>query len=514
MPKDSSDETCINTIRFLAVDAVEKANSGHPGMPMGDAAMAYVLWTDYLRHNPKDPYWPGRDRFVLSAGHGSMLLYSLLHLTGHDLSLEDLKNFRQWGSPTPGHPEYDLKRGIEMTTGPLGQGFATGVGMAMAQKFLADRFNKPGYPLLDYNIYAITSDGDLMEGVSNEAASLAGHLKLGSLVYLYSDNKITIEGETDLSFTEDVAKRFEALGWHARKVDGHDTKEVARAIEAAKGERERPSLIMARTHIGFGSPNKQDTAGAHGAPLGKDEIKLAKEKLGWPESPAFHIPEEALKRFRGAIEKGETLKREWEGLLNGYAKDHPKLAAELQAMGREGGEKAEEDDWLKAVPSFSPEDGPVATRSASGKVLNAIAPKMPLLVGGSADLAPSNNTELKGMDFFTGEAPGRNVHYGVREHAMGSVMNGMALSGLKPFGGTFLVFSDYMRPAIRLAALMGLPVVYVFTHDSIGLGEDGPTHQPVEHLAALRAIPGLTVIRPADARETAEAWETALGRSE
>ncbi len=501
------DELCINTLRFLAVDAVEKAKSGHPGMPMGDAAMAYVLWTRFLRHNPRNPQWPGRDRFVLSAGHGSMLLYALLHLTGYDLSLEDLKNFRQWGSHTPGHPEYDPKRGVETTTGPLGQGFANGVGMAIAQRYLADRYNRPGYNLFDYRVYAITSDGDMMEGISNEAASIAGHLGLGNIIYLYSDNRITIEGSTDLSFTEDVAERFEALGWHVQKVGGNDLDGVADAIQDAINETERPSLIVARTFIGFGSPNKQDTPDIHGAPLGAEEVRETKKKLGWPLEPAFYIPEEALKRFRCAVEDGRVLEDEWNEVYEKYSEEYPKLAAELKDL-LEG---RIDEGWAEDLPSFRPEDGPMATRSASGKVLNAVAPKLPFLVGGSADLAPSNNTYLKGMGDFLRSGVGRNLHFGVREHAMGGIMNGMALGGMiVPFGGTFLVFSDYMRPAIRLAALSGLHVVYVFTHDSIGLGEDGPTHQPIEHLASLRAIPNLLVIRPADAAETVEAWKAAL----
>lgn len=501
------DELSINTIRFLAVDGVEAANSGHPGMPMGDAPMAYVLWTKFLRHNPKDPLWPGRDRFILSAGHGSMLLYSLLHLTGYDLPLDELKNFRQWGSHTPGHPEHDTKRGIETTTGPLGQGFANGVGMAMAQKYLSDRYNKPGFPLFDYDIYAIASDGDLMEGVSNEAASIAGHLGLGNIIYLYSDNKITIEGSTDIAFTEDVGKRFEALGWHVQKVGGNDIDAIERAIASAKEDRTRPSLIMARTIIGFGSPGKQDTHEVHGAPLGKDEVKATKEALGWPLEPHFFIPEEALEAFRRAAPKGEAIEKEWLSMLAKYEKEFPGLGQEVRDIiaGRRP------SDWVKDVPVFTEKDGAMATRSASGKVLNAIAKSTPFLIGGSADLAPSTNTILKGMGDFEPGSVGRNLHFGVREHAMGALLNGMALSGgIVPYGATFLIFSDYMKPPIRLAALMGLQVVYVFTHDSIGLGEDGPTHQPIEQLAALRSIPNLTVIRPADANEVAEAWKTAL----
>ncbi len=503
------DELCINTLRFLSVDAVEAANSGHPGMPMGDAPMAYALWTRFLRFDPKDPKWFGRDRFILSAGHGSMLLYSLLHLTGFDMPLDQLKKFRQWDSHTPGHPEYDIERGIETTTGPLGQGFATGVGMAMAQRYLASLYNRPGYPLFDYNIYAVTSDGDMMEGVSNEAASIAGHLKLGSIVYLYSDNRITIEGSTDLSFTEDVGKRFEAMNWHVQAIDGNNLPAISRAIEAAQAERTRPSLIIARTNIGYGSPAKQDTAEAHGAPLGKDEVRRAKETLGWPLSPEFHIPQEAAEEFRKAASNGALLKKGWDALLKDYQQEHPEAAKGLaDAMA------GKLEDCEGVLPAFSPSDAPSATRSASGKVLNAIAKKMAHLVGGSADLGPSNNTTLNGFDYFTASGSGRNIHFGVREHAMAAIMNGMAQSNvIRPFGGTFLVFSDYMRPAIRLAALMKLNVVYVFTHDSIGLGEDGPTHQPIEHIASLRAIPNLTVIRPADAVETAEAWRYALSRT-
>lgn len=505
---DGLDELSINTIRFLAVDAVEAANSGHPGMPMGDAPMAYVLWKRFLRHNPGNPKWPGRDRFILSAGHGSMLLYSLLHLTGYGLSLEELKRFRQWGSHTPGHPEYHPEIGIETTTGPLGQGFANGVGMAMAQKYLSTRYDKPGYSLFDYNIYAICSDGDLMEGVAEEAASIAGHLGLGNIVYLYSDNKITIEGSTDLAFTEDVAKRFESLKWHVQKVGGNDLDGIARALKAARDETARPSIIIARTNIGFGSPGKQDTSEVHGAPLGGDEVKATKEKLGWPLEPAFFIPDEVLKGFRKAASAGEALEGQWMAQFDKYSKEYPELAGEIQGM-MEG---RLPDKW--AVPAFEPKDGPIATRSASGKVLNAISKDTPFLIGGSADLAPSTNTLMKGMgDFIPGKA-GRNLHFGVREHAMGSIMNGIALSGLVPYGATFLIFSDYMKPPIRLAALMGIHTVYVFTHDSIGLGEDGPTHQPIEQLLSLRAVPNLAVIRPADANETAVAWKTALKRTD
>nr|MBC7245131.1 transketolase [Chloroflexota bacterium] len=502
------DQLCINTIRTLSMDAVEKAKSGHPGMPMGAAAMAYVLWTRFLKHNPADPTWPDRDRFVLSAGHGCMLLYSLLHLTGYDLPLDELKQFRQWGSRTPGHSEYGRTPGVETTTGPLGQGFATGVGMAIAERMLAAHFNRPGHTIVGHYTYAIVSDGDLMEGVASEAASLAGHLRLGKLIYLYDDNKITIEGSTDLAFTENVARRFEAYGWHVQRVDGNDVNALEAALRAAQAELERPSLIIARTHIAYGSPNKQDTAEAHGAPLGEEEIRLTKKALGWPTDEPFYIPEAALAHFRRALETGSAAQAAWQARFAAYENAYPELAAEWRRVMR--GELPE--GWERHLPNFDPSTGPVATREASGKVLNALAPHIPELVGGSADLAPSNLTYLAGMgNFQAANRGGRNLHFGVREHAMGAILSGMALhGGLRPYGGTFLVFSDYMRPAIRLAALMELPVIYVFTHDSIGLGEDGPTHQPVEHLASLRAMPHLTVIRPADATETVVAWKVAL----
>jgi len=503
------DQLCVNTIRMLAVDAVEQAKSGHPGMPMGAAPMAYILWTRFLRHHPMTPQWPNRDRFVLSAGHGSMLLYSLLHLTGYDLPLDELKRFRQWGSRTPGHPEYRLTPGVETTTGPLGQGFANGVGMAIAEAFLAERFNRPGHTIVDHYTYAIVSDGDLMEGVASEAASLAGHLQLGKLIYLYDDNGISIDGPTDLAFTERVGQRFEAYGWHVQEVDdGNDLPAIEAAIKAAQAERVRPSLIMVRTHIAYGSPGKQDTAEAHGAPLGPEEVKRTKEFLGWPQEPPFYIPDEALAVFRQAIERGRAWEAEWQAGFAAYAKEFPELAEEWQrAMRRDL-----PPGWQAHLPTFTPKDGAMATRVASGRVLNAVAPVLPTLIGGSADLTPSNNTYLRGAgEFDAKNRTGRNLHFGVREHAMGSILNGMALhGGVIPYGGTFLIFSDYMRPAIRLAALSELPVIYVFTHDSVGLGEDGPTHQPIEHLAALRAIPHLTVIRPADANETAVAWRVAL----
>ncbi len=490
------------------MDAVQKANSGHPGLPMGAADMAYVLWTRFLEHNPRNPRWPNRDRFILSAGHGCMLLYSLLHLTGYDLSLDEIKQFRQWGSKTPGHPEHLLVEGIETTTGPLGQGFGNGVGMAIAQKYLAAHFNRPGHELVDYKIYAIVSDGDLMEGVASEAASLAGHLGLDNLIYLYDNNHISIEGSTDLAFTEDRGKRFEAYGWFVQDLpDGHDRAAVERALEAARAEKARPSLIVARTHIAYGSPNKQDTAAAHGAPLGEDEVNLTKQKFGWPLEPKFYIPEESLAHFRKAIERGEQEEAKWNKRLANYRRAFPELAAEWDRY--VGGELPE--GWTSKIPSFKPSDGPLATRQASGKVLNAISPALPTLIGGSADLAPSTDTLIKGEgDFKKGNYGARNLRFGVREHAMGAIVNGMALSGLIPYGATFLIFSDYCRPTIRLAALMEAHSIFVFTHESIFLGEDGPTHQPIEHIPALRAIPNITLIRPADANETAVAWRVAI----
>ncbi|HSB30528.1 MAG TPA: transketolase [Candidatus Sulfobium mesophilum] len=507
MNKINIDALSINTVRMLSADAVQKANSGHPGMPMGDAPMAYVLWSKFLSHNPKNPFWYNRDRFVLSAGHGSALLYSLLHLTGYDLSLDDIKNFRQWESKTPGHPEYAPEYGIETTTGPLGQGFATGVGMAMAEKYLSEMFNRPGFPVVDYHVYGIVSDGDLMEGVASEAASLAGHLKLGKVVYLYSDNKITIEGPTDITFTEDVAKRFAAYGWQVLRAGGNDIKQIEDAIKRAKKEKNKPSLIMVRTNIGFGSPNKQDTPDVHGSPLGEEELCLTKKNLCCPPNKKFCIPGAVAVHLRAAVKKGKIRESAWNSLIKRYAKKYPELAREW--LNITSGKLAE--GWEKLLPVFKPSDGAVATRSASGKVLNAIAGVLPQLIGGSADLAPSNNTYLKKYPDLGDARCGRNIHFGVREHAMGAALNGMALSGmLIPYGGTFFVFADYMKPAIRLSSLMRQHVIYVFTHDSIGLGEDGPTHQPVEHLTALRAMPHLSVIRPADANETAVAWKTAI----
>ena len=500
----------INTLRFLSADAVQQANSGHPGLPMGAAAMAYALWTRHLRHNPRNPHWPGRDRFILSGGHGSMLLYSLLHLTGYDLPLDQIKNFRQWDSITPGHPEYGLTPGVETTTGPLGQGFATGVGMAIAATHLAATFNLPGFELIDSYIYGIVTDGDLMEGVSSEAASLAGHLSLGRLIYLYDNNHISIDGSTDLAFTEDRAARFAAYNWHVQTLDdGNDVDAVDKAIQAAKAD-PRPSLILCRTTIGFGAPNKQGTAKAHGEPLGEEELRLAKENLGWPVEPKFYIPEDVLAHFREAIDCGRKLEDEWKEKFTAYQRLHPEQGRELKR--RLDGELPQ--GWDSDLPVFPADAKGLASRAVSGKTINALAGKLPELLGGSADLEPSNKTWIADSPAFTKDTPeGRNFHFGVREHAMGAEVNGMALfGGLIPYGGTFLIFSDYMKPAIRIAALSHIPSIYVFTHDSIGLGEDGPTHQPVEHLAALRAVPNVTVIRPADANETVEAWKVAIKR--
>ena len=505
----SLDQLCINTIRMLAVDAVEKAKSGHPGMPMGTAALAYVLWTRFLKHNPANPQWPNRDRFVLSAGHGSMLLYSLLHLTGYDLSLDELQHFRQWGSRTPGHPEYGMTPGVETTTGPLGQGFANGVGMAIAEAFLAAHFNQPGHSIVDHYTYAIVSDGDLMEGVASEAASLAGHLQLGKLIYLYDDNGISIDGSTDFTFTEQVGKRFDAYGWHVQEMsDGNDVTAIDSALKAAQAESMRPSLIIAHTHIAYGSPGKQDTAEAHGAPLGAEEVQ-AHQGVFRLAARAHVLPAlAALAHFRSAEERGRAWETEWQRRFESYATAHPELAAEWQRAQR----RELPLGWEAKLPNFTAEDGAMATRVASGRVLNAIAPTIPTLIGGSADLATSNNTLLRGAgEFSPHNRAGRNLYFGVREHGMGAILNGLAAhGGVIPYGATFLIFADYMRPAIRLAALSELPVIYIFTHDSLGLGEDGPTHQPIEHLAALRAIPQLTVIRPADANETTVAWRVAL----
>jgi len=526
---ETLDDLCINTIRILSADAVQAANSGHPGMPMGAAAMAYTLWTRFLKHNPADPIWFNRDRFVLSAGHGSMLLYSLLHLTGYDLPLDELKRFRQWGSKTPGHVERGQAVGVEVTTGPLGQGFGNGVGMAIAEAWFAATYNRPGHKIVDHYTYAICGDGDLMEGITHEAASLAGHLRLGKLIYLYDQNHISLAGSTGLCFTEDVAARFAAYGWHTRRVaDGNDTAEVASAIEEARNQVERPSLILAHTHIGYGSPKKQDTFGAHGSPLGEEELQATKKALGWPAPGVpimdkFYLPQPAVDHFREALGRGAKAQQAWRSQFDAYKKDFPAEAAELERI--VNGELPA--DWSADIPKWSPADKPMSTRVAGGAVLNALAKRIPNIVGGSADLNPSTETALKGLgDFqpseFAGPGTagavggiwsygGRNVAFGVREHAMGAVVNGMAAhGGLLPFSATFLVFSDYMKPSIRLGALSGLKAIYVFTHDSIAVGEDGPTHEPIEQLAGLRAIPGLTVIRPADATETAEAWAFAV----
>jgi transketolase len=498
------DRLCVDTIRTLSMDAVQAANSGHPGTPMALAPLGYVLWTRHLRHNPRDPGWVDRDRFILSAGHASMLLYSLLHLTGYDLTLDEIRDFRQWESRTPGHPEYGMTPGVETTTGPLGQGFANGVGMAMAQAHLAARVNRPGHEVVDHHVYAVCSDGDLMEGVASEAASLAGHLKLGKLVYFWDDNRITIEGHTDLAFTEQVEKRFDAYGWHTLRVeDGNDLDALDAAIRAAQAD-PRPSLVSVRTVIGYGSPNKAGSEKAHGEPLGEDEIVRTKEYLGWPSREPFHVPAEALEEMRRAVDRGARLQEAWEARRRDFAAAHPDAAAALD----DALALRLPDGWDAELPAFGKDDKPIATRAASGKALNAIAAKVPWLIGGSADLAGSNNTAIQGSpSFLAGSYEGRNLHFGVREHAMGSLMNGMALhGGVRPYGGTFLIFSDYMRPPVRLAALMEQPVIFVYTHDSVGLGEDGPTHQPIEQLPALRAIPGLVDLRPADAAETVEAW--------
>ena len=502
------DGLCVNTIRTLAMDAVQAANSGHPGAPMGLAAAAYVLWTRVLKHNPKNPDWVDRDRFVLSGGHASALLYSLLYLTGYKLSLKEIKNFRQWGSQTPGHPEYGHTSGVETTTGPLGQGFSNAVGMAMAERHLAAIFNRGRQKIVDHHTYVMCGDGDLMEGISSEAASLAGHLGLGRLICIYDDNKISIEGSTAIAFTENVAARFRAYHWQVIQVkDGNDLATIEKALKEARAETAKPTLIALRTHIAYGSPNKQDTHGAHGAPLGEDEIRLTKENLGWPTNKKFYVPVKARKAFGKCPVKGRKAETAWNKRLKAYAKKYPALAKNWETA--IAGILPQR--WDAGIPTFR--DGKaIATRAASGQVLNALAENLPTLIGGSADLAPSNNTIIKSsFDFQKNSYAGRNIRFGVREHAMGAVLSGMALhKGVRPYGGTFLVFADYCRPAIRLAALMKQPVIYVFTHDSVAVGEDGPTHQPVEHLAALRAIPGLTVIRPADATETAAAWRVAI----
>lgn len=506
---DELDRLSITTLRTLAMDAVQAANSGHPGLPMGAADMAYILWTRFLKHNPANSDWPDRDRFILSAGHGCMLLYGLLHLSGYDLPLDEIKRFRSWGSRAPGHPEYGCTPGVETTTGPLGQGFANGVGMALAEAHLAARFNRPGFPVVDHYTYAIVSDGDLMEGISHEAASLAGHLGLGKLIYLYDSNGISIDGPTALSFSEDVGARFKGYGWHVQTVDGHDLVAVEAALHAAKAETKRPSLIIGRTHIGYGSPNCQDTAKAHGSPLGDEELRLTKEGYGWPAEPTFHVPEEVRAHFEDYARDGAEQESAWREMLVEYGRVHSELDSCFRAA--LVGELPE--GWEAGLPEFSTEK-PLATRVASGKVIDCLAARIPTLIGGSADLTPSNNTLPQGEQSLSRDNyAGRYIRFGVREHGMGGILNGLSLhGGLFPYGGTFLVFSDYMRPSIRLAALMHQPVIFVFTHDSVGLGEDGPTHQPVEHLASLRAMPNLTVIRPADATETAEAWRVALSQ--
>lgn len=506
---ESVEQLGINTVRVLSADAVQKANSGHPGTPMGLAPIGHVLWTRFMNYNPKDPQWPNRDRFVLSCGHACMLQYSYLFLTGYDLTLDDIKNFRQLHSKTAGHPEYGLLDGIEVTTGPLGQGFANGVGMGIGQQYLAHRYNKPDFKLFDYSIYAICSDGDIMEGVASEAASLAGHLKLGHLIYLYDDNQITIEGDTSLAFNEDVTERFQGYGWHVQAVaDGNDIEAITAAIENAKKETNRPSLIKVRTHIGFGSPNKVDTAAAHGSPLGKDEVKLVKENFGFDPEKSFVVPDEVLNYYREKGNAGVKKEDDWNELYKKYKEKYPAEAAEYELF-RDG--KLPEG-WKDELPVFKPTEKGVATRKASGKMLNAIAAKLPMLIGGSADLSPSTDTTLNGFESFSSENhSGRNFHFGIREHSMGAVLNGMSLTkGIIPYGATFLIFSDYMRPPIRLAAIMKIKSIFIYTHDSIGLGEDGTTHQPVEQLIGLRSVPDLVVIRPADANETVQAWVTML----
>jgi transketolase len=504
---DDTDRLIATTLRMLAADATQQARSGHPGLPLGAADIATVLWTRVLRYNPADPAWPNRDRFVLSAGHGSALLYGLLHLFGYPMPLDELTRFRQWGSLTPGHPEHDPSRGIETTTGPLGQGLGNAVGMALAAQWLAVRFNKPEYPLVDHFVYVLASDGDLMEGVSHEVASLAGHLGLGRLIVLYDDNRITIDGPTDLALSDDALARFAAYHWHAQQVDGHDMAAVDAAIRAAQADTEHPSIIACRTHIGYGSP-RQDTSKVHGEPLGEDALRATKETYGWPQEPRFYVPEGVQARLERIRRAGAAGEGKWQALLAGYRETYPDEAARWDAIIS----GALPDGWASALPAF-PADKPLATRAASGQVLEAVAPRLPALLGGSADLTPSNNTRpgdaapVRRDDFG-----GSYIHFGVREHGMGAILNGLALSGLRPYGGTFLIFSDYLRPTIRLAAMMRLPVIYVFTHDSIGLGEDGPTHQPIEHLTSLRAIPNLVVIRPADANETVRAWKVALER--
>lgn len=506
------DDLCITTIRTLAMDAVQQANSGHPGTPMALAPLAYVLWNQRMRYNPRNPAWCDRDRFVLSNGHASMLQYAMLHLVGYDVSLDDLRNFRQWGSKTPGHPEYGITPGIEVTTGPLGQGAMNAVGMAMAEAHLAAVFNRPDHTIVDHYTYVVCGDGDFMEGASHEAASLAGHLGLGKLIYIYDDNRISIEGATDLTYSDDVASRFEGYQWHVQNIGdaGNDVQAMANALEAAKDERDRPSLIIVRTHIGYGSPKFQDTPEAHGAPLGAEEIVRTKQVYGWPEQEKFLVPERVAAHMRQAVARGEVLEQDWQKRFEAYKAAYPEAAEQFEAT--LGGELP--SGWDETIPTFTPEDGPIATRAASGKVLNAFAANVPWLLGGSADLAPSTNSLMAQAAYFShGQYAERNVAWGVREHAMCGCCTGMALhGGVRPYAATFFVFTDYARPAIRLAALMEQPVIYLMTHDSIGLGEDGPTHQPIEHLASLRALPHLCILRPADANETAYAWRVAMER--
>ena len=508
------DLLCINTIRTLSMDAVQKANSGHPGTPMALAPVAYVVWTQFLRHNPRNPRWFNRDRFVLSCGHASMLLYAMLYLTGYDLSLEEIKNFRQWGSKTPGHPEHGITPGVETTTGPLGQGIMNSVGMAMAETHLAKVFNRDGHTIVDHHVYAFCSDGDLMEGASHEAASLAGHLGLSKLICVYDDNRISIEGETSLTYSDDVGKRFEAYHWQVQNLGdkANDLSVLADALAKAKEERARPSLIIVRSHIGYGSPHRQDTAKAHGEPLGEEEVKLTKKAYGWPENETFLVPEEVRAHMNQAVERGERLEKEWKESFSAYQQAHPELAIRLQ-MALKGDLPPQ---WDEDIPKFTSSDGPMATRVASGKVLNGFAPKLPWLMGGSADLAPSTKTLIDDSTYFSKEhCEKRNIAWGVREHAMAACCSGMALHGaIRPYAATFFIFTDYARPAIRLASLMELPVIYVMTHDSIGVGEDGPTHQPIEQLASLRAMPNIHVIRPADANEVAYAWRAAVQRTD
>ena len=507
MTDEKIEELCINTIRFLSVDAVEAAKSGHPGQPMEAAAMGYKLFTQILRHNPSNPKWTNRDRFVLSSGHGSMILYSLLHLCGYDLALDEIKNFRQIGSKAPGHPEYGETPGVETTTGPLGQGFSAGIGMAFAQRYLANRFNTKNHKIIDHKIYAFCSDGDLMEGISSEAAAVAGHQKFNNLIYVYLDNHISIDGNTELTTKEDIKKRFEAHGWFVQNIEGNDLQDFSEAIKNSQGQEEKPSLIIARTHIGFGSPNKQDSEAAHGAPLGPDETKLTKENLGWPLEPTFHIPDEVKQEFQKVVTNGNDYERRWDEIYESYKNDNKELAEEFENLIR--GKLPE--NWDKNIPIFNLDES-LATRQASGKTLNTLADNIPAIIGGSADLMDSTNVRIKtSVDSLPNAPHGRNIHFGVREHAMGAIVYGMAAyGGVIPFGSTFLIFSDYMRGSIRLASIMGLQVVFVYTHDSIGVGEDGPTHQPIEHVANLRAVPNLTVIRPGDANETVVAWKTAL----